>query len=156
MTFKIPGELTGETPFTKTHPWQWATDQETRATVTLENYLVSIGFITGTDRLSETDHDNVSLILKAWHRTAPHMKPRTFSECFVPGAGPGYYIQGMNDRRQIAQDIRMALFGAGWVYDVNPETTYFQVITQDTGRRVLFAKYQTIIGSRAICEITGD
>jgi hypothetical protein len=38
---------------------------------------------------------------------------------------------------------------AGWIYDVQPETTYFQVIN---GK--LWAKYQQIIGSRALVEVT--
>lgn len=156
-TFNIPGPFTDQTPFTEMNVWEWADSQKARADVTFDNYAKHIGFLTGRDILREADYDRLFMALDHWHRTACHATPRRLVECFSDNPhAPKYHVFGLETRQAISPDILSALAAAGWVYKINPETTYFQIVTQSTGRRVLFAKYQTILGSRPLCVITED
>jgi hypothetical protein len=73
-----------------------------------------------------------------------------FTECFAQCTGSdGYSVWDKPGRWAPTPIILDTLTGAGWIYEPAPENTYFQIIN---GR--LFAKYQQIIGSRCIVEIS--
>jgi hypothetical protein len=94
-----------------------------------------------------------------WERCSPWFNPHAWKDLFFgvwnlvmarpdeqffvtgPGRCVGYY--------KITQKLRDMVEGTGWIYDVHPSTTYFEVIE---GR--LYAKYQHILGSRYICDIS--
>lgn len=149
-TFTLPGPIGSETPFKDLHVWQWAKG-EPRDDVKVNNYLQSVGFVLGRDRLNPEDLKTLDYAIEHFHRVMPHMKgPVPLEEVLTPSAdGSGFCVQGKTGRYLLSESAKSALVGAGWIYDVKPETTYFQVIN---GK--LWAKYQQIIGSRAIVEVT--
>lgn len=153
--FPLPGEVTSETPFGHLHIWQWAGAQDDRNKVTLCEYLLSIGFVTGAHRITEQQYEILSLALDHYRLVAPHMPGvRTFDSLFTLAPenykGEVFWVQGKPGRYILADEVRTALFKAGWIYDVQPDTTYFAVING-----TLWAKYQSIIGSRALARIEG-
>ena len=146
MSFTIPGPFTNQTPFHAMHVWQWAKAQP-RAKVTIHDYLAALGFIVGTDRLTEEDYRTLDHVIEAFHRVAPHIsEPLTFADAFA--AGGTYYVQGMEGRFTPSARILAALVAAGWIYEPAPENTYFQIVNG-----MLWAKYQQIIGSRCLAEL---
>jgi len=147
MTFVIPGPLSETTPFCDLHVWQWA-QTVPRADVSIGKYLDSLGFVVGTDRLTESEYDVLSHACEHFHRVAPHAASMKFGDAFKPDES-GFYVRGKPGRYALAPVLRDALEGAGWIYDIQPETTYFELMPD--GR--LIAKYQQIIGSRVLCEI---
>jgi hypothetical protein len=149
--FPIPdAAVTPQTPFVDMHAWQWAKTQA-RADVDVFKYLKHLGFIVGTHRISEEQFTALRYCFDTFHRTAPHIStPLQFTECFAPCSGPGgYYVKDKPGRWTPKPVIVSTLIGAGWIYDVGPSTTYFEIIK---GR--LFAKYQGIIGSRCLVELS--
>lgn len=153
-TFKIPGEFSKQTPFKKMHFWTWAQSMP-RADVELRAYLASLGFVMGSDRLSELDYETLSGAVKAFHFSEPWAKPRKLADCFTakPETGCAYWVHGLPSYQTPAADLMRAIIESGWIYDATPENTYFEIVTTADGTRYLFAKYQQIIGSRRLCEI---
>lgn len=149
MPYTIPAPFGTDVPFTQMHVWQWARTVP-RADVDVFNYLDSLGFVIGQDKCTEQEFEILKYACDAFHRTAPHIAEcLTFSECFTEASTPGaFWVQGKPGRYHPRPAILEALQGAGWIYDITPETTYFAVIN---GR--LFAKYQQIIGSRCIVQL---
>ncbi len=146
--FNLPGPIGAHVPFEHLHVWQWAKGQP-RADVAVRNYLKSVGFALGQDRLTPEDLKTLEYAIDHFHRTEPHMAgPVPFSEVLTP-APEGFYVQGKPGKFALSKSARSALEGAGWIYDVQPDNTYFQVI-----HGKLWAKYQQIIGSRALVEVT--
>jgi hypothetical protein len=148
--FKLPGPIGADIPFEELHAWQWAGNQP-RARVDIFTYLSDLGFVKGRDKITSEEFDILKYAFDAFHRTAPHYPGRVkLSEALrpLPDGAPGFYLQGHAGRYALAPELSEALTQAGWIYDVKPDTTYFQVI-----RGRLFAKYQQIIGSRCLCEV---
>ena len=141
----LPGPLTDQTPFAEMHVWGWAKGQP-RANVKITKYLDSLGFVVGRDRLTEAQYQTLDYAIKHFHRVYPHVaSPLTFAECFTE-APTGFYVQGKPGRYSLEPKLREALDAAGWIYEVSPETTYFEILNG-----ILWAKYQQIIGSRPVC-----
>jgi hypothetical protein len=148
--FKLPGPIGSDIPFGTLHVWHWAAGQP-RARVNISEYLGDVGFVMGRDKITPEEYDTLSHALDAYHRTAPHYPGRlNLCEALrpLPDGESGFYLQGHAGRYALAPELSEALTAAGWIYDVTPDTTYFQVI-----RGRLFAKYQQIIGSRCLCEV---
>lgn len=149
MKFTIPAPFAPDVPFVQMHVWQWAQSQTDRNNVTIHSYLASLGFVIGTDKLDEGDYKTLDYAIDAFHRAAPRIPGlHSFADLFEP-AEDGFYIRegkpGVWKPRQLVID---ALVNAGWIYDVTPDSTYFEII----GSKV-WAKYQQIIGSRPVAEL---
>lgn len=143
--FTIPGPLTDRTPFAEMHVWGWAKSQP-RANIELTKYLDSLGFVVGRDRLTEAQYQTLEYAIDTFHRVYPHFaKPLSFSEALTESAA-GFYVQGKPGRYSLEPKLHETLDAAGWIYEVSPETTYFEIING-----ILWAKYQQIIGSRPLC-----
>ena len=146
----IPGEFKDSTPFNQMHFWDWANAQEKRNNVTIGGYLSSLGFVLWKDKLTPEEHTRLDYAVDAWHRTTPHIRElQNFNNLFieVPDDG-GFFVFSKPNKYYPSQVVIDALYDAGWIYNVTPETTYFEVI-----RGRLYAKYQQIIGSRYIADI---
>ena len=122
------------------------------------DWIKSLGFWVDKDALSPEDVDTLRYVEEYWWRCSPWFKPHTWGDMFSevglldralpdgqffvtgPGRCAGYY--------KITQKLRDMVLATGWIYNVHPSTTYFEVIE---GR--LYAKYQQILGSRYICDI---
>ena len=149
--FTLPGPIGSDIPFRELHAWGWA-QRQPRARVNISDYLADAGFVLGRDRLTPEDYDTLSAVFDHFHRVAPHLPGRvSFADAMRPAADgeSGFYVQGKPGRYVPSDDIRAALIGAGWIYDVEPETTYFSI----GANGILWARYQQIIGSRPIVEI---
>ncbi len=151
--FTIPGvPVTNDTPFDQLHVWQWAREQDRRM-VTLANYLKAIGFTTGKDRLTEEQYDTLHYAIETFHRCEPHMSGEyAFDALMHKASTAGFYVQGKEGRFIPSAAVVAALESAGWIHEVKPETTYFELVNE-TG--VLWAKYQQLLGSRPIARIKG-
>lgn len=154
--FKIPGApLSGDTKFCDMHVWQWAEQQPRKALhLTLTGYLSSIGFVAGRDAITEHEYDTLSAALDIYQRTAPHLKGTHALYDLIRPAGSnegGYMVIGAErgTRYVVVPGVLTALRNAGWVYSINPTTTYFEV-----SNGVLWAKYQDILGSRPLARVT--
>ena len=149
--FALPGPLADDIPLSQLHVWQWAAAQP-RADVTVARYLASLGFVTGTHRLTSEQYDTLKCALQLFHSVHPHLAPRRLADAF-PGPGD-FYVSGLQDRRALAPDVAAALQAAGWVYDVTPASTYFQIQHGEDGRPFkVWARYQQIIGSRPLFQV---
>lgn len=149
--FPLPGPLADDIPMSQLHVWQWAAAQP-RADVTLARYLAALGFVTGTHRLTPEQHDTLKCALQHFHSVHPHLTPRRLADVF-PGPG-AFYVQGLPGRHAVAPDVLAALTAAGWVYDVTPASTYFQIQHGEDGRPFkVWARYQQIIGSRPLFQV---
>jgi hypothetical protein len=149
-TFTLPGPISSLTPFEQLHVWQWSKDQP-RDDVKVANYLKSVGFVLGRDKLNPEDLKTLDYAIEHFHRVMPHMVgPVRLDDVLTPSPdGSGFYVHGKSGRYLLSETAKSALADAGWIYEVNPDTTYFQVTN---GK--LWAKYQQIIGSRPIVEIS--
>ena len=116
----------------------------------MRRYLDSLGFIVGTHRITEEQFKILEYVEDTWFRFTPYHTPMRLSECFDDSA-PSFYVNGLEVRKGITRELRDAVAEAGWIYDVSPYTTYFEIIN---GK--LYAKYQQILGSRFICKIVED
>lgn len=150
--FALPGPLADDIPLSQLHVWQWAAAQP-RADVTVARYLASLGFVTGTHRLTSEQYDTLKCALQHFHSVHPHLAPRRLADAF-PGPG-GFFVDGLpGGPFAVAPDVVAALQAAGWIYDVTPASTYFQIQRGEDGRPVkVWASYQQIIGSRPVCEV---
>lgn len=149
--FKIPGPFGPDVPFSKMHVWQWAKTQP-RRNVEISAYLQAIGFVMGSDRLTESDYDTLYHAIDHFHRVAPHYPdPLTFAQAFTqsPDAS-GFHVVRKPGCYALAPMLHEALQTAGWIYDIEPETTYFEIVNG-----ILWARYQQIFGSRALAQIVG-
>lgn len=151
----IPEPFTDQTPFNQMHVYQWGNNQVNRKDVTIKNYLDSLGFVIGMDKLNEGEYKRLDYAIDAWHRTRPYIhEVMLITDVFTPTAKGGgrFWVSGLAFARFANNDIevkvRKAITEAGWIYDINPETTYFEIV----GNR-LYARYQQIIGSRFIMHI---
>ena len=113
-------------------------------------YLDSLGFVVGKHRLTEEQFKILHYVEDTWFQFTPYHTPMRLSECFDDST-PSYYVIGLEGRNGITLKLRDAVADAGWIYDVLPETTYFEIIN---GK--LYAKYQQILGSRFICKIVEE
>lgn len=155
--FALPGApVTGEAPFRTLHVVKWARSQDKRADVTMDNYLSAVGFVVGRDRLDETQYDVLHGAIEHFHRVEPHLKgEHKFSDLFtLAPKGSGFWVKGVTDGPWIpAQALVDALVASGWIYDVTPDTTYFNFIAENC---TVWAEYQQIIGSRPLARIVLD
>lgn len=151
-SFTIPGSFTDETPFEQMDVWRWALTQ-TRANVNISKYLDSINFVIGKDRLTESQYKRLEYAVDCFHRCAPRMPVAFFSDLFteagVTDSNRAFWVQGKPGRWVPGKCIVDCLQASGWIYEISPETTYFEII----GENRLFAKYQRILGSRFLCEV---
>lgn len=113
-------------------------------------YLASLGFVVGKHRLTEEQFQILEYVEDVWFQWTPYHTPMSLSECF-DDSEPSFYVKGLEGRKGITRELRDAVAEAGWIYDVTPDTTYFEIIN---GR--LYAKYQQILGSRFVCRIKED
>lgn len=112
-------------------------------------YLAEQGFIEGTHKISEEALKILNYVLETWYRCTPWGGTMKLSECFTPGAA--YYVKGLPDRMEVTASLNALLNESGWIYNVSPDTTYFEIIGD-----CLYAKYQQILGSRFLCRIKGE
>lgn len=139
------------------HPfYQWLTANcsklELSAGYRPSDWLRSLGFERGVDRISEHGMKTLSIVEEHWWRCSPYFEPHWDKDLFTLPTRDTvkFYIQGSthNEFMGITHKLQTMVVEAGWIYNVHPSTTYFEVIE---GR--LYAKYQQIIGSRYICDI---
>lgn len=146
--FRVPGPMGPDIPFDELHVWQWARSTP-RADVTIFKYLESVGFRVGVDRITEDTYKTLDYAIESFHRTEPRISEALpLSELFTPAKFGGFYVQGLSGRWNPTARVIETLGDAGWIYDVSPETTYF-----DVSSSTVWARYQSIIGSRAIARI---
>lgn len=147
--FPIPGPISDDTIFSDFHFFKWANGQEFRKDVTLTNYLDSLGFKVGTHHLAESEHDLLIHVCQHWHHATPWIRsPRKVTELFRQDKESDFSIWGKPGLYTPSAEVIHALYESGWIYRINPDTTYFEVIEDR-----LYAKYQTILGSRLIARI---
>ncbi len=149
--FTLPGPMGPDVPFSSLHVWAWAKTQA-RADVCIIRYLQSLGFVLGVHCITPDEHRTLDYAIDHFHRVTPHFPgPMRLADALKP-AGPdgGFYVQGhpTPGRYLLGPELVQALTGAGWIYDVTPETTYLALVNG-----VLWARYQQIIGSRPLVEI---
>lgn len=114
----------------------------------ITQYLKSLGFVVGQDRITEEQLEILRHVAEAWYR-GPWGKPTKFDDLFC-NTGTEYYIMGRKEKLGITHELSDLVVSSGWIYNVSPETTYFEII----GGNRLYAKYQQILGSRFICFIS--
>ena len=115
-------------------------------------YLASLGFVKGRDTVSEESLRLLRMVLEHFWCCAPELPARKVADVFTPSSGPdSYYVQGMPRRQSVAQDVSRALRAAGWVHEVNPHTTFFEVVNG-----FVWAKYQSILGDRCLCRLIAE
>lgn len=139
------------------HPlYQWLTDNVDRSKgghSMMLDWVKLLGFRVGEDALSPEDVRTLHLVEEHWWSCSPWFKPHSDKDLFtLPTKGTEkFYIQGPTDNEfmGITHKLRTMVMAAGWIYNVHPSTTYFKVIE---GR--LYAKYQQLLGSRYICDIS--
>ena len=115
------------------------------------DYLDSLGFVKGKHKVSERDLKTLEYVFETWVRTTPYYSPCKFSDLFTDG--DAYYVSGAESygvvkpwRRNVTPKLVEMVRNAQWIYDVEPNSTYFEL----NGNR-LYAKYQQILGSRFLC-----
>lgn len=145
----IPFSVSSVGTLGQTHFWSWAKDQS-REDVTVANYhkcLTEAG-ITGLDR---DTMESIRFAVILFCTTQPHMPGIHRLRSLFKKAESGYLVQGYgNVRYEPSKRLLTALRNAGWIYAINPSTTYFVYIPET---KVLWAKYQTIIGQRPLARI---
>lgn len=158
--FQLP-PYSGDQPLVAHPLYQWLSanvDRNEGGHSRMLDWIKGLGFRVGEDALSPEDVQTLRFVEDYWWRYSPRFKPHTWGSLFSevghlvrvtpdeqffvtgPGRCHGYY--------KITQKLRDMVAEAGWIYNVHPSTTYFEVIE---GR--LYAKYQHIVGSRYICDI---
>lgn len=149
--FSIPGNPNMQTPFTEMDFWKWA-EKQLRGNVRMSKYLGHLGFVVGVDQLTEDQYSILKGAVQHFHDTAPHMGSEVFSfdDLFHPCDSPGaYFVRGKAGKYRPVQKVIDALNTAGWIESINPHTTYFEIVRGNK----LWAKYQTILGSRPLAHI---
>lgn len=153
--FKLP-PYNDDQPLVE-HPfYQWLTDNVDRSQgghSKMLDWIKGLGFRVGEDALAPEDVDTLHLVEEHWWRCSPWFGSQAGKDLFkLPTPNEeSFYFGGpyFSEFRGITQKLRDMVMAAGWVYNVHPSTTYFEVIA---GR--LYAKYQQILGSRYICDIS--
>ena len=152
--FQLP-PYNDDQPIVEHHFYQWLTDNVDRSQgghSRMLDWIKGLGFRVGEDALSPNDLNTLHVVEEHWWRYSPRFKPCSGKDLFVKPlvGGESFYFCGphFNEFRGITQKLRNMVIAAGWIYNVHPSTTYFEVIE---GR--LYAKYQQILGSRYICDI---
>ena len=155
--FKAP-KHDAQTPIVDLPFWQWlaakgkATMRKERRKTDLDyvvDYLSEHGFVKGRDTVEADLLDTLLLVVKHFCDSAPEIAPLKLSAAFTENAG-GFYVEGLDYKKRFAvsASITAALTESGWVYGIEPSTTYFSVIN---GK--VWAKYQQIIGQRCLFEV---
>lgn len=153
--FQLP-PYSGDQPIVA-HPFhRWLTDNVDRSQgghSMMLDWVKLLGFRVGEDALSPGDLSTLHVVEEHWWRCSPRFKPHSDKDLFtLPTKGADkFFIQGPahDEFLGITHKLRTMVMAAGWIYGVYPSTTYFEVIE---GR--LYAKYQQILGSRYICDIS--
>ena len=147
--FKIPGSATLETAFHDLHLWAWANSQTVRKDVTVANYLKFAGFEVGVHHLSEDESKVVRYGIDQWHHSTPWIRERRkITELFAQNEHSTFWVRDKPGVYTPSQELLGALVDSGWIYNITSDTTYFEVIEDR-----LYAKYQTILGSRLVAKI---
>ncbi len=156
--FNIPGfPIDDQAPVNTLHIWKWLDqipNEELKQKATLLCYLESHGFIKGQHKITEDEIRTLDDTLDNWWRTLPCVRrPCRFEELFTPAKDNelSYWVRGREGRYVLNPEAETALISRGWVYSVHPETTYFEII-----KNRVYAKYQTIIGSRKLANLIGE
>jgi hypothetical protein len=151
----IPGPFTDQTPFRDMHFSKWADNLPERKSATIKNYLESLGFVIGTDKLTEEENQRLQYAEDVWHRNSPWIRtPQAFNALFEiadESVCGSFSISSFSCKYWPKAQVLKALSDSGWIYDINPQTTYFEIVQ---GNR-LYARYQQILGSRFIAIIKG-
>lgn len=122
----------------------------------IKMYLATLGFVHGEHRISEEDMNTLKNIAHYWYETCPWTPPKRMDELFCDSGphGLSFWLRKPEDARGCHTGITTLLIRliteSGWVYGVTPSTTYFEIIDDR-----LYAKYQSILGSRFICRLEG-
>lgn len=121
----------------------------------IHSYLTTLGFDSSVNVVPEGTVRKLENIYQYWQTVTPYYGPETLAELLTlhDVDGPGlYFVQNSKPMRAhygvASQKLLDMVANAGWVYEVNPDSTYFELI----GTR-LYAKYQRILGSRYICDV---
>lgn len=154
--FKAP-KHDAQTPIVELPFWQWlaakgkaAMRKERKTDLDyVIGYLSEHGFVKGRDTVEADLLDTLLLVFKHFWGTAPEIAPLKLSAAFTESAY-GFYVDGLDYKKRftVSAHITDALAGSGWIYDIEPSTTYFSVIN---GK--VWAKYQQILGSRCLFEV---
>ena len=107
-------------------------------------YLMDIGFDVNIHIVTEESLNILKNIEGHWFRCTPWFEPKSKTDLFFNANHLKGIIGGGNATNELAQMV----IDSGWIYDVTPETTYFEITNG-----YLFAKYNLIIGGRKICKI---
>ena len=115
-------------------------------------YLATLGWQM-PQRVAEEDLATLNYVLGTWFDQTPWFEPKTTSDLFE-GQGK-YTLIGVHKsvsmdplKVKITPMLKDMVEKSGWVYEVDPKTTYFQITD---GK--LTAHYQQILGSLIICEV---
>ena len=125
-------------------------------------YLSTLGYVRGEHRISEEAIKTLRYVIDMWLTLTPFGEPATLSELFddstpryyvigLPQRAditPAHYAKGLHRRADITPKLKTLVECSGWIYEVSPDTTYFEIIEDR-----LYAKYQQILGSRFLCRI---
>jgi hypothetical protein len=153
--FQVPGPLGPAVPFAHMHVWSWAQArpiEESSGLRAVMQYLESLGFHPERHSLPAEDLATLRAVLAHYERLAPRVAdvwPLDKAMPPLPEGQDGFYLYERPGRYALAPELAAALTAAGWVYDVEPSTTYFRIHAG-----VLCAHYQHIIGSRMLARVT--
>lgn len=153
-TFPLRG-LRG--PAKDTDFWKWAEKQDLRDVSPLK-YLKAKGFVADTHRIAEDAYSNLCYLSNMYHEVTPLLPGVWALEDLLYTtleAVQSFYVRGAPEGLkghtfQVTYKLQETLAEAGWVYEVRPGSTFFEI-----SDGYLFAKYQTILGSRRIAKLKG-
>ena len=145
--FRLPTPCGMKTPLSQLHVWQWADKQPNRRDVHLTNYLTSIGFTIGVDRLTKDKYELLRLAIEEWHRCGPIIRtPKFFEEVFDTTGGPfSFYEKNHKGCKVGLLESTRAALQECWIYQLHPDNCYFELIN---GK--VWAKYNQILGSKPL------
>lgn len=110
-------------------------------------YLMDIGFDVNIHIVTEESLNILKNIEAYWFCCTPYFEPKSKAELFYHDFSKGVDSNFIS-LEFATPELAQMVIDSGWIYDVIPETTYFEITNG-----YLFAKYQRIIGSRRICKI---
>lgn len=110
-------------------------------------YLTDIGFNSDVNIVTEESLNILKNIEDYWFNCTPYFEPKHKEELFYYGFKQGELSNFVSVEFATPELVQMVI-NAGWIYAVTPETTYFEITNG-----YLFAKYQSILGSRKICKV---
>lgn len=180
-SFSLPASDSETTPIKETSAYKWFTSNPNlRSSSNMDlvcEYLDSLGFVTGEDKVTEDELSRLNLFCEEAYRNRADLNGTVDAgDLFEPVTDEewketAYYEKDLfnpffsidtllaNDLEISAGKYRATALlvdlirQEGCIYEINPFNIYFQVITTVNGDKNLHYKYQYIIGGRKLCRI---